>query len=231
MSPYTHFRVQFLLHWFAYLYSTLQFLLQSDTCIQKQSLLQNLRTCIPPQPPLQSFNTCILASSIVITHIYFYPQIKKIIIIIFKKKTKKPQYWQKMRLERNYYFSLPYPPFYFSLPALWLLLSLLHLFSPASAFLSPYSLVLPCSFSQTSATTITRHQSPGPLCQPASPMPPRSSRCLFSIPSTHSDPPTSLRSLLFTLHPSVALLSSLLTSGPFLPWLLLMPCLHQRAYR
>ena len=47
MSTCTHFRVQFPLHWLAYLYSTLQFPLQSDTCIQKQFLLQNLCTCIP----------------------------------------------------------------------------------------------------------------------------------------------------------------------------------------
>ena len=83
----------------------------------------------------------------------------------------------------------------------------------------------------TPAMTITPHQSPGPLCQPASPMPPQSSECLSSIYSTHSDPPTSSKSPPSTLHPFVALLSLLLTSGPFLPWLLLMSCLHWKVYK
>ena len=49
ISFYIQFGVQFPLHWFTYLYSALQFLLQSDTCIQKQSPLQNLHTYISPQ--------------------------------------------------------------------------------------------------------------------------------------------------------------------------------------
>ena len=60
LSICTHSRVQFPLHWLAYLYSTPQFPLQSDTCIQKQSPLQSLGTCIAPQFPLWSLITCIL---------------------------------------------------------------------------------------------------------------------------------------------------------------------------
>ena len=136
-----------------------------------------------------------------------------------------------MQLERNYYFSLPHPLFHFPLSTLQLFLPpLLHLSSPPSAFLSSYSLVPLSPFSQTPATTITSHWSPGLLCQPASPMPLQSSRRPFSICSAHSDPPTFSRSLSSTPRPSVASLFSLLTSRLFPPWLLLMPCPHWRAW-
>ena len=137
-----------------------------------------------------------------------------------------------MQPERNYCFPLPHPPFHFSLPALQFLLPpLLRLSSPPSIFFCPYSPVSLSPLPPTPATTITLHQSPGPLCQPASPMPPRSSKYFFSICSTYLDPPTSLRSLLSTLYPSVALLFLLLTSRPFSPWLLLMPFPCWKAYR
>ena len=69
------------------------------------------------------------------------------------------------------------------------------------------------------------------LFQPAFPMPPQSSIRPSSIHLTHSGPPTSLKSSPFILHLSVALISSLLTFWPFPPWLLLVPCLHRKAYR
>ena len=137
-----------------------------------------------------------------------------------------------MRLERNYCFSFPHPPFCFPLFALQLLLPPpLCLSSPPSVFLCSYFLVSPSSLSLPLAMTITLHQSSGPLYQLASLMPLQSSECLFLICSTHSDPPTSLRSPPSTLYLFVASLSLLLTSGLFPPWLLLVPFPCRKAYR
>ena len=187
---------------------------------QKQSPLQNSCTCIPPQFSLvvvKYLYSCFLNCHH--SHPFFTHRQKK---VIFKEQEiTKLQCQQNIQPERNYYFLLSHPSFRFPLPDLWLELPpLLHLSFSSFASLSPYSLVSPSPLSWTLATTIASHWNPDPLCQPASPMPPRSSAHPSSIHSTYSGPPTSSKSLPFTLHLSVALLSSLLTSRSFLPWLL-----------
>ena len=86
MSPYTHFGVQFPLHWFAYLYSTPQSIAIWYLYSEAVSIVKLVYLYFSTVS-LWSSNTCILASSFVITHIHFYPQIKR--QIIFKQKRKK----------------------------------------------------------------------------------------------------------------------------------------------
>ena len=86
-------------------------------------------------------------------------------------------------------------------------------------------------FPRTLATKFVPCRSLCPLCQQVSLKPPQSSRCPFSCHSTHSGCLTFSKSPPFTLRPSIILLSSHWTSWPFLPWLLLVPCPHRKAYR
>ena len=86
----------------------------------------------------------------------FYPQKKQ--WYLSKKKTTKFWCWQSTWLEGNYYFSLLYPPFYFPLPALWLLPPpLLCLSSAPSAFSSQYFSVLLSLLPKTLAMKIVPH--------------------------------------------------------------------------
>jgi len=112
--------------------------------------------------PLWSSNTCILASSFIITHIYFLPAEKKNIIFKIENITK---LWcrHNTQSERNY-FPFPYPLFCFPL-------LVLQLFPPPplclvlapSAFSSPYSLVPPSPLPWTPVMKIVPPWNPGPL--------------------------------------------------------------------
>ena len=108
---------------------------------------------------------------------------------------------------------------------------LLRLFSSPSVFLFLYSPVPPSTLPRTPATKFIPYWSLRPPCQQVSLTPLQFSGCPSSGCSTHSGRLISLRSLPSTLCPSVVLLSSHWTFWPFPPWLSLVPCLRQRAYR
>ena len=114
LSICTYSRVQFPLHWLAYLYSAPQFLLQSNTCIQKQSPLQSLSTCSSLQFPLRLSSTCILVSSFIVAHIHFLLQGEQ--HLSNKEKITRFQFRQSTRLEKNHHYLLSHPPSRFPLP-------------------------------------------------------------------------------------------------------------------
>ena len=102
---------------------------------------------------------------------------------------------------------------------------LLPLFSLFSTFL------LLSPLHRTPATKFVPYRSPGSLCQPTSPMPPRFSGHPSLNLGVHSIPPASAKLPPSTPRPFVTLSSWPRISGPLPPWLLPVPCLHQKAYR
>ena len=208
LSICTHSRVQFPLHWLAYLYSTLQFLLQSDTYIQKQSPLQNWGTCISLQFLLRSSITCILASSFIITHIHFLLQGEQYLL---NKKRLQDSSSDRVCNQRKviifFFHILHFVVLQFFPPLL------LRLFSPPFVFLFLYSPVPLSILPWTLATKFVPRRSLRPPCQQVSLMPLQFSRCPFSCRSTHSGRLTFSKSLPSTLHLSVVSLFSHFVRG------------------